>query len=161
MFPALTVIINASRPKSVRWLESIAGRPLREGDVEPELLAGAAQGLNVTPEQEAEASAAIDREIAPVIEWWSTYGVLVTPTLRQPAWPLGSGTAADAGTFPFVFSMTGQPATSVPMHWTDGGLPVGVQLVGALGRDEQLLSLAAQLEGAQPWAQRWPAIALS
>jgi amidase len=161
MFPALTVIINASRPKTVRWLQSIAGRPLREGDVEPDVLAGASQGANVTPGQQAEATAAIDREIAPIADWWSTHDVLVTPTLRQPAWPLGSGTAADAGTFPFAFSMTGQPAMSVPAGWTDSGLPLGVQLVGAHGRDELLLDLADQLEQAQPWVDRWPVIAVT
>jgi amidase len=160
MFPSLTVIINASRPKTVRWLELLAGRPLREGDIEPELLAGARQGANVTPEQEAEAYEAIARAIAPVVAAWAAHDVLVTPTLRQPAWPLGKSTAADAGTFPFVFSLTGQPAMSLPMHWTSMGLPIGVQLVGALGCDDLLLDLATQLEEAQPWAHRWPQFAL-
>jgi Asp-tRNA(Asn)/Glu-tRNA(Gln) amidotransferase A subunit family amidase len=49
---------------------------------------------------------------------------------------------------------------SVPMHWTPDGLPVGVQLVGAPGRDDLLLQVAAQLEQAQPWAYRWPVIAV-
>jgi amidase len=57
--------------------------------------------------------------------------------------------------------MTGQPAMSLPMHWTPSGLPVGVQIVGAPGRDDLLLSVAAQLEAAQPWADRWPTLALA
>ncbi|MBA3780919.1 MAG: amidase [Nocardioides sp.] len=54
-------------------------------------------------------------------------------------------------------NLTGRPAISVPLHWTDAGLPLGVQFVGRLGADGDLLRLAAQLEEAQPWVQRYPA----
>lgn len=56
-------------------------------------------------------------------------------------------------------NLTGRPAISVPLHWTDQGLPLGVQFVGRLGADGDLLALAAQLEEAQPWIQRFPAAA--
>jgi amidase len=48
----------------------------------------------------------------------------------------------------------------VPLHWTPAGLPCGVQIIAAPGRDDLLLSVAAQLERAQPWAERWPAMAM-
>ncbi|GAB19594.1 putative amidase [Gordonia effusa NBRC 100432] len=52
-------------------------------------------------------------------------------------------------------NLTGRPAISVPLHWTEAGLPLGVQFVGRLGADGGLLSLAAQLETAQPWFHRY------
>ncbi len=52
-------------------------------------------------------------------------------------------------------NLTGRPAISVPLHWTDTGLPLGSQLVGRLGSDGLLLRLAAQLEQARPWAGRY------
>jgi amidase len=57
-------------------------------------------------------------------------------------------------------NLTGRPAISVPLHWTDAGLPLGVQFVGRLGADGDLLQLAAQLEEAHPWSHRHPAPAL-
>jgi amidase len=52
--------------------------------------------------------------------------------------------------------MTGQPAMSLPLHWSQDGLPVGVQLIAPHGRDDLLLQLASQLEIAQPWHHRKP-----
>ncbi|MFT3662679.1 MAG: amidase [Gordonia sp. (in: high G+C Gram-positive bacteria)] len=54
-------------------------------------------------------------------------------------------------------NLTGRPAISVPVYWTDDGLPLGVQFNGSLGSDGALLRLAAQLEEAAPWIQRFPA----
>jgi amidase len=53
-------------------------------------------------------------------------------------------------------NVAGLPAVSLPLHWSDGGLPMGVQLVAGPWQDGALLALAAQLEQARPWAERRP-----
>lgn len=58
-----------------------------------------------------------------------------------------------------LFNMSGQPAISLPLHWNDAGLPIGVQAVARTGEDGLLLGFAAQLERARPWASRKPKLA--
>jgi len=53
-------------------------------------------------------------------------------------------------------NMTGQPSLSLPLYWSEDGLPVGVLFTGPIGRDSQLLQLGAQLESAYPWKDRQP-----
>src|SRR5262249_31811854 len=101
--------------------------------------------------------------------WWADgFDLLLTPTLAAPPPLLGTfaGTREEPMrgvpyqtpyvTFTSPFNIPGQRAISLPLHWNADGLPIGVQLVAAYGREDILLRVAAQLEHAQPWAQRRP-----
>ena len=57
-----------------------------------------------------------------------------------------------------LFNVTGQPAMSLPLHWNDEGLPIGMQFVGRYGDEATLFRLASQMEKAKPWAQCIPSI---
>jgi amidase len=94
-------------------------------------------------------------------EWWARgFDILLTPTLQQPppTWDVvqTEKEAAIWGLFTMPFSITGQPAISLPLHWTAKGLSVGAQLVANYGREDVLLRVAARLEEALPWRQRRP-----
>ncbi len=105
--------------------------------------------------------------------WWADgHDLLVTPTLGRPPFPLGylsndvdplEGFLRLSGvvSFSMAFNISGQPAISLPLHWNADGLPIGVQLVAAYGREDLLLRVAAQLEQAQPWADRHPPVSAS
>ncbi len=106
-----------------------------------------------------------------VASWGRDFDLLLTPTLASEPVQVGElwqGSELDpslpilnAGTFtPFtpLFNVSGQPAVSLPMHWSAAGLPVGVQLVGKPWGEAELLRVAAQLERAAPWRERRPAV---
>ena len=78
---------------------------------------------------------------------------------RQTADALRSAVnAAMVGVSGVVANLTGNPAMSVPLWWNDDELPVGVHVLGRFGDEATLIRLAAQLEAAQPWARRRPAV---
>lgn len=99
--------------------------------------------------------------------WWEGgFDVLVTPTLATPPPRLGYLIDPEAGrlrllqTMPFTaqFNVTGQPAISLPLHWSSEGLPIGIHFVARYAAEGLLLRLAAQLEEAAPWQGRRPAM---
>ena len=128
-------------------------------------------GRAVTAEAYIEAVEALRAWSRRVVRWWEPDGggfdLLLTPTMARPPAPLGEIRGDDPdgalvmatpyAAFTVPFNVTGQPAMSVPLWWKDG-LPIGVQLVAAPGREDLLFRVAAQLENARPWIDRRPTV---
>jgi amidase len=152
------------------------GRELTDDDVELVNRAQADFAQHFTATDYAQALAANVTFRRAVQRWWAPtpegngFDLLLTPTLGEPPVLLGTF-ANDAGhpmapmlraaqyvPFTPAFNSSGQPAISLPLHWTPEGLPVGVQLVAAYGREDVLIRVASQLETARPWAHRHPPV---
>jgi amidase len=148
-----------------RW-SRVLGEELGEADIEPRnwaLVEAGRLSTGVSYLAAVERLQAYAREVA---AWWAGgFDVLVTPTTPTPAPALGRmperptpQETAEMGEFCAPFNVTGQPAISVPAAWTADGRPVGVQLVGAYGREDLLIALAAQLESERSWAECRPSL---
>jgi amidase len=84
---------------------------------------------------------------------------IVPPRIGELSEPIvGQQRVIEALQYTAQFNVSGQPAMSLPLHMTPDGLPVGVQLVAAYGREDVLLRLASQVEQAAPWAGRKPPV---
>jgi amidase len=129
----------------------------------------AAMGRYLVPPRRRDAIlVARAKTTARITALWDEFDVLLTPSLAKTAiaaeggWGKPAPMAIDiAGRFtPFtpIFNITGQPAISIPAGIGSDGLPLAVQLVGRVGAEDTLFSLAGQIEAAAPWAQHRPAV---
>ncbi len=167
-------ILAAGMTNDVGLIEQALGRSVGPDDLEPENLFYNELGKGVSGAQylaAVQAQHAYQRRMA---AWWTDparggqgFDVLVTPTIAQPPPPIGWMGAPDSRPgwrvrmlmqYTAQFNGTGQPAISLPLHVTADGLPVGVQFVGAYGREDLLLRLASQIETAAPWSSRRPPV---
>lgn len=156
----------------IQLLSFLLNRPVTQDDVEPYLWSLS------RPDQPPVAAEDYIRTMewqnfwaVRIAQWWTTgFDLLLTPTDSEPPVPLADLTPPQDKPwklwpkigqhlfFTSPFNVTGQPAISLPLHWTPEGLPVGIQLVAAMGREDLLVRVAAQLEQAQPWNERRPAL---
>jgi amidase len=155
--------------------ERLLDRPVRDDELEPRNAVYRAMGQRLSAADYLAARARLGTWARRMAEFWTPaeqggrgFDLLVTPTVGAPPPELGWFAAAGpehegrriGGFMPYTaqFNVTGQPAVSLPLHWTDDGLPVGVQLVAAFGREDVLVRVAAALEQAAPWADRRPQV---
>lgn len=153
------------------------GRTLTADDVEAVNWAQADYAGNLSAAQYAMALAAVGQYRRHVQQWWADgWDLLLTPTVAAPPLAIGAlygeqhdGVDAANPMAPSIrsgrfvaftpqFNASGQPAINLPLHWNADGLPIGVQLVAAYGREDLLIQVASQLEAAAPWADLHPPI---
>jgi amidase len=161
-------IIAADSEAAFRAFEMILGRPIRDDEIEPRNAAYREAGRQLGAVAYLDSRAWFGMWARRVAGWWIGHDLLLTPTLGAPPPELGWFTADGlehegeriASFIPYTaqFNMTGQPAVSLPLHWTPDGLPVGVQLVAAYGQEDLLIRVASQLEQAAPWVDRHPPV---
>jgi amidase len=152
-------------------LGTLMGRPVGPDDVEPLTWALAEEGWRRSGGRYLEAVSQHQLVTRMVAGWHEPgFDLMLTPTMGELPTPLGafddSGPEPIAAiqrgvttaAFTALFNATGQPAISLPLHWSEEGLPVGVQLAAPYGREDLLIRIASQLEEARPWADRAPPV---
>lgn len=164
----MTAIVAAQTRQALDLGHPLTGAPVAEESVEPLTWAIAELGREVTAGRYIGAVNGVHRFGRRMAAFLSDHDLYLCPTLAKPPVPLGylDTETTDARGFidklraymPFtqIANMTGQPAASLPLHWNDAGLPIGVQLLAPYGDEAGLLGLAAQLEEAAPWAGKRP-----
>ena len=139
-------------------------------DSEPATWAMAKRGWSLSAADYLEAVDALHAYGRRLRGWWREregeegFDILVTPTMAEPAPPIGEVKGASIDRiirlvpYTMPYNVSGQPAIGLPLHWTSEGLPMGIQLIARYGGEDLLIRLASQLERKQPWEHRRPAI---
>lgn len=164
MMMAWTKIVAAGTLLSVRYKKDIA--EVTPDDVDGVTYGAIQLGNRVSGAdylQSINTVHAFGRKMAHLFE---DVDILLSPTLAEPPAEIGRFKPINTdfmdyrngpdGVFAYspytaIFNASGQPAMSLPLHWTPDNLPVGVHFAAAYGNDEMLMSLARQLEQAMPW----------
>jgi amidase/6-aminohexanoate-cyclic-dimer hydrolase len=167
---ASRVIVAANVTFALEARAAALGRPLAESDVERMTWDRVKDARTMSAADYARSIWVVHRTGRAVARFMEQYDVILSPTMCKPPHPLGvldmstddperyfAAVFASIG-FTSLFNSAGNPAMSVPLATSSAGLPLGVQFAGRFGEDATLFRLAAQLEAAQPWAGRRPAI---
>lgn len=157
MLTPLRIISASSLAARIEMWSERTGKTMGPEDVEPATWARAEESRQYTAVQLQAAHQRLLAGVGRTPEWWSDYNLLITPTMNQPM-PLQGLQKDDIGKafgiFTMPFSISGQPAISLPLHWTKNGLPIGVQLVADFGREDLLLKVASIFEQELSWKAR-------
>jgi len=171
---AMTDVWAADNAHTVDGLAAYLGKSVDADTLEGSTLAAVEYGRTVSAGRLLDAMGQANH-LARIMGWFfSSYDILLTPTLGRLPAPLKMydptepvelrqmfETWSPWESFLPVFNATGQPAISLPLHMSESGLPIGMQLVGGFGTESLLLRLSSQLEEALPWSGRIPPIHVS
>ena len=170
LYRAQGVCSAANAAANYRELVERVGREAEEDELEPLTWAGIRVGQKLTGEQVMVALRQLRELNRSAMTIFEDVDVFLSPVMGTPAPPVGyidpvnleprEVSKRQAKVFPFTppFNFTGQPAMSVPLAQSGENLPIGMQFAGRYGDEATLFRLAAQLEHAQPWRERTPAL---
>src|SRR5262249_39269888 len=152
------------------WIRHIGRQPDTD-EIEPLTRALWEEGQRVTAADWLIAIEETQRFSRRVATFFQDVDLFLTPTMSTPPPPIGTMVStpddpwqamhASAPTVRYagaIANLTGNPAMSVPLHWNDDNMPIGVHVLAPYGDEATLLRLASQLEQARPWATRQPPI---
>jgi Asp-tRNA(Asn)/Glu-tRNA(Gln) amidotransferase A subunit family amidase len=169
----VVTIMASGTALAVRSRARELGRAPREDELEPSTWGAVRLAEGIRGPDYLLALAGVHAFARVVARFFERYDVLLTPVLAQPTAPLGRWAMSNPDfvdyrlgpnglrtyvAFTPLANATGQPAMSVPLHWSADGLPIGSHFVGRFGDEATLLKLARQLEQARPWFGRRPAL---
>ncbi|MCK2214155.1 amidase [Actinomadura sp. ATCC 31491] len=154
-------IVAENLAAQVDGLGESRGKPVELDELEPRNAAMVSLARTRTASDHIRATQWVDAFRRRMAAWWSAgHDLLLMPSLGVAPFRLGwipsddlglaLGRTGHAVAFTSPVNATGQPAISLPLHRTAAGLPVGVQLVAAYGREDLLIRVAAQVERARP-----------
>ena len=170
LWTKFTTMLSAGAAWAIADWERRTGRTAEPDHFEPFVWAFAERGRALGAHDYLLAVQDMQRAVRDLSAYFARYDLWLTSTLGQP--PVELGTLVYRGGDPFelrrrcarfspytwISNASGQPAISVPLHWTRAGLPVGVHFVARWGEESALIRLAGQLERARPWAERRPGV---
>ena len=155
--------------KDLETGEEMVGRKATEDDLEPTNWEAAQRGKTVAGLQHAKDLEALRQYGRQIAEDCQPFDVVLTPTQSLKPQPLGTydtklpldklhEITGPATIFTNPFNTSGQPAVSLPLFWSDDGLPIGVQFAAQHANEALLFRLASQMERARPWIDRRPPV---
>jgi amidase len=144
-------------------------RPLVETAFEPFVWAFSERGRRLSAADHLLAVQDVQAEVRQYSRFFQDYDLWLTPTMGQTPVPLGTlvydgdpvelrRRSAAFNPYNYISNASGQPAISLPLHWSDEGLPIGSMFTARYGQEATLLRVAAQLEEAQPWTTCRPSV---
>ncbi len=151
------------------WARRLGKQPVQE-QFEPFVWAYRNRAMNISGPEYLAAVEDMQRASRYIAEFFAEYDMWLTPTIGQPPVPLGTFAFSEGDPFElrrrmatfspytYIANAIGNPAMSVPLYWTEDGLPVGAHFLARFGDEATLFRLAAQLEEARPWAARRPPV---
>jgi amidase len=167
MQAAARLVMAASVAANVDAELERQGRALADGDIEAMTLGIYRNGKQTGAADYVRAVQTLHAYGRAAASLFETYDVMLLATLGRPAIPIGylfeDRREITQRLFSYMpntqaFNNSGQPAMTVPLAWSQGGLPIGIQFAAATGEEALLFRLAGQLEQTRPWFDRIPAL---